>query len=130
MSVDTGNDALRQRMGSQWNASSAKIVYDNTALGKGATPWVRFSVIFTGTRNRTFGDQGILIEGMVKLQVFVDLNTGEDAAMALAQAFINIFENQRINDIFLYTGSVIRIGKDPINSSLYQINAEVPFQAT
>lgn len=117
------------KFNTEW-AAQTEIEWPNTPSTHTAIPYVRFSVVITKTENGTIGvTSKPKHKGYIVVQIFVDSNSGYSVAYGLANSVFTIFQNSQFSGIITYAGEVIEIGKDPDNSDLYVLNAQVPFDA-
>ena len=98
-----------------------------------STSWIRVSVKREGTKGHTIGPGGRVTRlGRVFAQVFAiplaGKDSGEGAAVALAQAFRALFELQSLpvtgEPVHFLEGSVREVGPDGPH---YHVNADVAF---
>ena len=117
-----------ERFDSNWGVTT-EIEWPNTTVNHTQIPFVRFNMNFR-SENGTIGPSSRTKHtGFIVVQIFVKTNEGYKTAHDLAIAVFNIFENQQFNGVITYAGEVRTIGKDPDDTDLYVLNAQIPFDA-
>ena len=110
--------------------SQTEIEWPNVAFTHTTVPYVRFSVAVTDARNGTIGiNSPTKFAGYIIGQVFVKTNSGYKQAYDLAQSILAIFQNAQFSGVLTYAGEIIEVGVDPEDSNLFQVNAQIPFDA-
>jgi len=110
------------------------IIWENTILTKeveDADTFVRFTIQNTFSENVTLGHNPRQNkEGYIYLQIFTKINIGYGLALDYVEEFLRIFENERFQDIFTYSGELFETIKDADDSNLYMTGIRVPFIST
>lgn len=128
MNISDTERVLATHMSTNWHRTP--IIWLNTPNDCDQNKeYVRFSIVYTTSENRTFGDNRITNAGFVTIQVFTPTNVGSGLAVKLGQQAIDLFENKRFEDVLTYAGNYQHIGKDADNANLYLGLSQIPFES-
>jgi hypothetical protein len=89
--------------------------------------WVRVSVRFSGGAQSSLGRSGtrrFQKQGMLFVQVFTPTGHATNDNDDLAEDSLNLFEGEKINDLWFYNGEIKTIGSD---DEWYQQNVILEF---
>lgn len=127
MSYANAYNELRGRFNTLWG-STTPIAWPNAAFTTPLVPWVRFTVRSGEANQLTFGasTNNFRHSGVIIIQVFTLLDTGEALALQHADQIASIFRNWCGQSVRCRTPSVKDIGND--GEGWYQVNVVVPFQ--
>ena len=126
--IDVINECS-SRFNTAWGTRT-EIEWPNTQVSHSDVPFVRFSVMITASRNGTIGPSSKKrVKGFIVVQIFVEFGDGYADAYSLAGHVFDVFENQQFNGVITFAGETVELGRDPDNSSLYILNAKIPFEA-
>lgn len=107
--------------------SATPVAYENVPFDPPSGAWVRLTVVNGG--GATFGLTGaqpiVRDTGVISVQVFVPENTGTQAAKALVDSIVPIYEHTQFDGIVAYTASVAPVG---ISDGWHQTNITIPFR--
>jgi hypothetical protein len=102
------------------------IALDNQ-LSETADKWVHLTVNFNTGFQYSLGQPGnrrFLKTGYIFVQVFTLINAGTDENDELVSDSVNLFDGERIEDLWMYNGSITTVGSD---GEYYQQNAVIEF---
>jgi len=125
----SAREAIYQRFVDQWGGSSA-FTFDNEQFDPPAgVPWVRVSVRHSFGAQETLGgapNRRFSRGGLIFVQVFVPLDSGNKAADALAQSARAIFEGTHFaTDVRCSDVTVREVGP---SEGWFQTNVECSFE--
>ena len=106
------------------------IAWPNVNFTPPSGPWVRFNVLDGEGSWRSIGSPGNNLAGyvgVVVIQIFVPLLSGESTARDLADAAAAIFQGQVIDGIRLAVPT-IQVLNTSLADGWHQINVSVPFR--
>ena len=106
------------------------IAWPNVNFTPPSGPWVRFNVLDGEGTWRSIGSPGSNVAGyvgVVVIQIFVPLLSGESTARDLADAAAAIFQGQVIDGIRLAVPT-IQVLNTSLADGWHQINVSVPFR--
>jgi len=110
-----------------WTAETAPFTFDNESFSPPVTEWVRLVVRNTNSNQETLGQKTarrFLRQASVLIQIFTVANTGTKEADRLADVAKNIFEGERIGNIWFLEADVRETGTD---GEWYQVVVEIIF---
>lgn len=90
--------------------------------------WVRVNVQFNGGFQSSLGKTGnrkFVKFGLLFIQVFTPANKATDENDTLADDSLNLFDGERLEQLWLYNGRIDTIGSD---GEFYQQNVIVEFE--
>jgi len=118
-----------EKFATEW-ANKTEVEWPNVDSSHTQVPYVRFSLNIIQTENACVGvTSPPKHTGFIVVQIFTASNVGYGQAYELANDVFTIFENEQFSGVIAYAGEVIDVGKDPIDSDLYAVNAQIPFDA-
>lgn len=91
--------------------------------------WVRVHVKFTEGNQSSLGKTGnrkFLKSGILFIQIFTPINTSTDENDTLANESLNLFDGERLEQLWLYNGRIETIGSG--SKEFYQQNVVVEFK--
>lgn len=96
--------------------------------------FVRFSIVWFGSTNVTFGTTNTRKSGQIGIQIFVKRDVGSKKATRYADQIAAIFENKQFGQIFTYAADLTEVGEGirrikDVEYGYYQLNLSVPFEA-
>lgn len=106
------------------------IAWPNVNFTPPSGPWVRFNVLDGEGAWRSIGSPGSNIAGyvgVVVIQVFVPLLSGESIARDYADAAAEIFQGQVISGI-RFSPATVQILNTSLADGWHQINVSIPFR--
>jgi len=121
-------NALTEDFKIKWGATT-EVEWMNSPSRHANIPYVKFHITFTGSENACLGNVKVKHSGLIIVQCFTEINEGYGSAYNLTTQALDLMQNMNLSQIFTYAGSAEDIGKDPIDSNLYNINAVIPFEA-
>lgn len=129
MSYQTQQEELRTRFYDAW-AARIPVDYPNLEFTPPTppAPWCRFRVIGGDSEQTTIGaaTNNFRNAGIIAVQVFVPINTGDDLAYQHADAAGDIFENWCGTNITCRAKQVKEVGPDGLG--YFQVNVFIPFR--
>jgi hypothetical protein len=127
MSFVSQQNEIRTRFNAQ--IGSTPVAWPNvTYTPTIGTSWVRFQVLDGETEQVDFGasTKSFRSMGIISVQVFAPDNTGETAALTIADTVAGIFRNWCGATVRCRAASIKDIGPD--GNGWYQVNVSAPFQ--
>ena len=106
------------------------IAWPNVSFTPPSGPWVRFNVLDGEGAWRSIGSPGSNIAGyvgVVVIQIFVPLLSGESTARDYADAAAAIFQGQVISGI-RFSPATVQILNTSLADGWHQINVSIPFR--
>lgn len=106
------------------------IAWPNVSFTPPSGPWVRFNVLDGEGAWRSIGSPGSNLAGyvgVVMIQVFVPLLSGESTARDLADAAAAIFQGQVIGGV-RFSPATAQILNTSLADGWHQINVSIPFR--
>jgi len=106
------------------------IAWPNVNFTPPSGPWVRFNVLDGEGAWRSIGSPGSNIAGyvgVVVIQVFTPLMTGESTARDFADSAAAIFQGQVIGGI-RFSPATVQILNSSLADGWHQINVSIPFK--
>lgn len=131
MSYAAERTAIMTRWHTEWTAAHPTIPYahGNARLDpKADRPWLRITILSGESRQTSFGagDRGQHRHiGLISIEVFVPLGSGEAVARSLLDTATDIFRTAEFSGI-LCRGPTLAPGQTTPN--YYKISATIPFQ--
>lgn len=137
MNFDELRKAITNRFMANWAGTDlSRVVYgDNSAplntadddLNNGA--WCRLSFSVVDCMNAAVGTDFQRAIGIISLQIFTKLNSGEKQSLDLVKSFADVFENKQFNGVTCYVVSPVTVGRSKTaTGESYQKNAKVRFE--
>jgi hypothetical protein len=141
MSSKTAFEALATAFSNGWKKvkdagppivyeAKTSIAWPNVAFTPPSTSWVRFSVIDGGSEWRSCGSPGsnrAVHAGLVVIQIFVPLLSGESSARGLADDAAAVFRGKVISGI-RFAPAYMHLVPNSLADAWHQINVSIPFQ--
>lgn len=106
------------------------IAWPNVSFTPPSGPWVRFNVIDGGSEWRSCGSPGsnrAVHAGLVVVQIFVPLLSGESSARGLADDAAAVFRGKVIIGI-RFSPAQMQVVPNSLAEGWHQINVSIPFQ--
>lgn len=88
-------------------------------------PWCRLAYTQTDTENAEIGESFQRTEGIITVQCFVRINTGEKEINGLIDAAIPVFQNKAFDGVQCFAVGVVKVGQ---LDYWFQKNAKVNFK--
>ena len=112
MTPSEARTALETRFQSGW-ANTTPIAWGNTTPAMPDGPWVRFTIIHSDSRLRSWSGNTMNYDrrGICFVQIFVPLGTGTRTSADLAHQVLNILEGQSLGTLKVGTGSILEVGQ-------------------
>ena len=127
MNFNDASQYLAQRFAAGWGIATP-IIWPNTEQQIPNTAWVRYN---NNPVTSVVGSLGIGAKmrriGRVTIQVFTPIKTGDGVGILLAQAALDIFEQQDFNGIHIFECWINDLGDDGFG--WYQHNVVIPYYA-
>lgn len=122
-------DLMQSRFITQW-ADETPVAYDNDEFDTPSADveWARFNIQFNVGFQESFGNTGnrkFRRAGLIFIQVFTPENTGSFRGTELARRALNIFDGERLGDIWFVNGVIRSAGN--ING-WFQTNVSIEFR--
>lgn len=131
MSVETRNKAIYDFFKAGWatETRTEPIAYPNMPHSPPEnTPWVRINILETSSENPKIGRDWKRTLGIVIVQVFVPLNTGDSVKSGICDAVLKILENKKTGQyIEFQRGTVTDDGTDR-DGAWWQARVIIPFR--
>lgn len=131
MSYAAERTAIMTRWHAAWTAAHPTIPYahGNARLDpKADKPWLRITILSGSSQQASFGaeDRGRHRHiGLISIEVFVPIGTGEAQARALLDTATDVFRSREFAGILCRGPSVV---PGMTTSNYYKIAATIPFQ--
>ena len=122
-------DSMATKFDAEWNKVLYPIEWPNVPKRFNTVPYVRFSVVFFESVNAVVGGAKQRRSGLIVISIFIDANAGYGLGYSIGDDVMTVFQNQQFSNIFTYAGTTKEVGKDLLNSNLYMLNAEIPFES-
>ena len=116
---------IESRFAANW--SLTPVAYENVPFDNDQDgPWVRLTVINGAGTTVGLGATPLVRDtGLISMVVYVKENTGTQAAKALVDQLIPIYEHTRFSGILAYTATVAPAGNF---NGWHQTNITIPFR--
>lgn len=111
---------------SSWG-STTPIAWGNTTPQMPDSPWVRFTIIHSASRLRSWSGNTLNYErnGICFIQIFVPLGSGTRNASDLAHKVLNILEGKEFSTLTTGAGSLLEVGQG--EDARDQTQVRIPF---
>ena len=130
MSYSAERSELRDKFDTEW-ADRIPVDWPNIAFDQPSppAPWCRFRISGGERWRTTFGSHknNYRNVGLIFIQIFVPVDTGDDEAFQRADEAAEIFRSWGGTNIQCRTPVIKEIGAD--GSGYYQVNVTIPFSS-
>ena len=132
ISYDEVRVALETQFKDNW--TDTPISWENAPIDIEEDEFVRFTIVWFGASNQTFGTTDTRKTGQIGVQIFVPRDVGSGAATRYADGVAAILENKQFGQILTYAASLTVVGEGmrrikDVEYGYFQLNVAIPIDA-
>lgn len=127
MSFNTLREEVANQFIANWSGDLTQVDYggNNEFKPSDEVPWVRLSINVLSSINGEVGGDMQRSDGLIAVQCFVPVNTGEKLILEMVDDVVSTFQNKNFGGVKCYATNPVRVGE---SGNWYQYNASTVFQ--